>query len=327
MNFHSPVFLLFILICNSIPESEYNAHEVLNEQKPISKDNTKGTISLSGAWALYPMAVRWAEEFRKLYPEVRIDLSAGGAGKGITDVLNNMVDLGMVSREIYPEEIKKGAYPIAVTKDAVVPVINAANQALDILLSKGLKKNVGENIWITGMYKTWAQAFGIKGTTPIHVYTRSDACGAAEVWAKYFNKKQEDLLGSGVYGDPGLALAVKKDPLGIGYNNIGYAYDSKTKKQLAGIRVLPVDINNDGKITPDENFYDSIDDLITAIANGKYPSPPARDLYFVTHGKPQKEVVIKFLSWVLTEGQKYVNESGYITLSKEKVTGELKRIQ
>ena len=291
------------------------------------RDEAGGTITLSGAWALYPVVVRWAEEFRKVYPEVRIDLSAGGAGKGITDVLNNMVDLGMVSREIYKEELNKGAWPVAVTKDAVVPVINASNPSLDILLSKGLKKDAGNNIWITGFYKTWAQAFGSKGTSPIHVYTRSDACGAAEVWAKYFNKKQEDLLGSGVYGDPGLALAVKKDPLGIGYNNVGYVYDSKTKKQLAGIRVLPVDINSDGKITPDENFYESMDDLITAIETGKYPSPPARELYFVSKGKPQKEVVVKFLNWVLTDGQKYVRESGYITLSEEKVAEELKRIR
>jgi phosphate transport system substrate-binding protein len=297
------------------------------QKDSYSQEKVKGTITLSGAWALYPMAVRWAEEFRKINPEVRIDISAGGAGKGITDALSNMVDLGMVSREIYPEELKKGAYPIAVTKDAVVAVINASNPSLNTILTKGLKKDAGNNIWITGMYKTWEQAFGIKGTTPIHVYTRSDACGAAEVWAKYFSKKQEDLLGSGVYGDPGLALAVKKDPLGIGYNNIGYAYDNKTKKQLAGIRVLPIDLNNDGKITPDEDFYNSMDDLITAIANGKYPSPPARDLYFVANGKPQKELVIKFLNWVLTEGQKYVNESGYITLSKEKIEGELKRIE
>jgi len=293
----------------------------------IAQESIKGTISLSGAWALYPMAVRWSEEFRKIYPDIRIDLSAGGAGKGITDVLNNMIDLSMVSRDIYKEELNKGAFPIAVTKDAVVPVINASNPSLNTLLTKGLNKDAGNNIWITGMYKTWGQAFGFKGTTPIHVYTRSDACGAAEVWAKFFSKKQEDLLGSGVYGDPGLALAVKKDPLGIGFNNIGYAYDSKTKKQLAGIRVLPIDINNDGKITADEDFYNTIDELITAIANGKYPSPPARELYFVTNGKPQKEVVIRFLSWVLTEGQKYVNESGYITLSKEKIATELKRVQ
>ena len=292
-----------------------------------AQEQIKGTISLSGAWALYPMAVKWAEEFRKTNPGVRIDISAGGAGKGITDALTNMVDIGMVSREIYPEEMKKGAYPIAVTKDAVVAVVNASNPALEAIMSKGLKREAGNNIWITGMYKTWSQAFGSKGSAPIHTYTRSDACGAAEVWAKYYGKKQEDLLGSGVYGDPGLALAVKKDPLGIGYNNIGYAYDSKTKKQIAGIRVVPLDINGDGRITPDENFYDSMDQLINAIADGKFPSPPARELYLVTNGKPQKEVVKKFLAWILTDGQKFVNEAGYITLSKESIGKEIKKLQ
>ena len=38
----------------------------------------------------------------------------------------------------------------------------------------------------------------------INVYTRSDACGAAEMWAKYMGKKQEDLKGIGIYGDPGM---------------------------------------------------------------------------------------------------------------------------
>lgn len=292
-----------------------------------AQEQIKGTISLSGAWALYPMAVKWAEEFRKTNPGVRIDISAGGAGKGITDALTNMVDIGMVSREIYPEEMKKGAYPIAVTKDAVVAVVNASNPALEAIMSKGLKREAGNNIWITGMYKTWSQAFGSKGSVPIHTYTRSDACGAAEVWAKYFGRKQEDLLGSGVYGDPGLALAVKKDPLGIGFNNIGYAYDSKTKKQITGLRVVPLDINGDGKITPDENFYDSMDQLIKAIAEGRFPSPPARELYLVTNGKPQKEVVKKFLAWILTDGQKFVNEAGYITLSKESISKEIKKLQ
>jgi phosphate transport system substrate-binding protein len=299
----------------------------LTQAPVIPQEKIKGSITLSGAFALYPMAVRWSEEFRKVYPEVKIDLSAGGAGKGITDALNNMVDIGMVSREVYPEEVRKGAYTIAVAKDAVVPMINASNPALDAILSKGLKKETAGNIWITGMYKTWSQAFGVKGTIPMHIYTRSDACGAAEVWANFFDKKQEDLLGNGVYGDPGLALAVKKDPLGIGYNNIGYIYDARTKKQLAGIRVLPIDINGDGKIGPDEEFYKSIDDLIEAIASGKYPSPPARELYFVTNGKPKEAIVLKFIQWILTDGQKYVNESGFITLSKEKTVTELKKVR
>ena len=51
------------------------------------KAGISGTVRVSGAWALYPMMVKWAEEFRKVYPGVRIDVSAGGAGKGITDAL------------------------------------------------------------------------------------------------------------------------------------------------------------------------------------------------------------------------------------------------
>lgn len=299
---------------------------VLFPQRTIGQNKLEGRISLSGAFALYPMAVRWAAEFKRINPGVKIDISAGGAGKGMTDVLYNMVDIGMVSREIYPDELKKGAFGIAVTKDAVVPVISAQNPSLNEILAFGLKPGTGNDIWISGKYKKWNQAFVTKLKAPIHVYTRSDACGAAEVWAKYFGKKQEDLLGSAVFGDPGLALAVKRDPLGIGFNNIGYVYDFKTKQQVAGIRVLPIDLNENGKIDPDEDFYNTIDKLIDAIAKGKYPSPPARDLYFVTNKKPNNKVVTDFLRWVLSDGQKYVNETGYINLTKDKLEGELKKI-
>lgn len=292
-----------------------------------AQDKLEGKITISGAFALYPLTVKWAEEFKKLHPKVKIDISAGGAGKGMTDVLNDMVDIGMVSREIYPEENKKGAFTFAVAKDAVVAVVNSSNPAINDILTKGLKKDAGNDIWITGKYKMWSQAFSTSVKAPLHVYTRSDACGAAETWAKYFGMKQEDLLGSGVYGDPGLALAVKKDKLGIGFNNIGYVYDYHTKKQIAGLRVVPIDINNNGKIDADENFYTTMDDLVNAIAAGKYPSPPARDLYFITHNTPKKAVVIEFIKWVLTDGQKYVKETGYIGLSVEKLAAELKKLK
>lgn len=297
-------------------------------QNAACQEKLSGQISISGAFALYPMTVKWAEEFRKIHPEVRIDISAGGAGKGIADVLGGMVDIGMVSREIYPEEIKKGAFPVAVTKDAVVAVISENNPSLTDIMSKGLKKEAGNNIWITGRFNTWAQAFGAKSSSPLHVYTRSDACGAAEMWAKYFGKKQEDLLGVGVFGDPGLAQAVKKDPLGIGFNNIGYAYDASTKKQIKGLRVVPLDLNGNGKIDSDENFYDSMNDLISAIASGKYPSPPARELYFVCKDNPKnKKALVAFIRWVLSEGQKFVHEAGYIALPDEKIAAETMKLE
>jgi len=298
-----------------------------SEKALYGQEKVSGQLSISGAFALYPMTVRWAEEFKKIYPDVRIDISAGGAGKGIADALNGMVDIGMVSREIYPEELKKGAFPVAVTKDAVVAVVSESNPALADILAKGLKKDAGNNIWITGKYTTWAQAFGAKGNYPIHVYTRSDACGAAEMWAKFFGKKQEDLLGVGVFGDPGLAQAVKKDPMGIGFNNLGYAYDAATKKPVKGIRVVPLDLNNNGRIDDDEDFYSSMNDLIAAIASGKYPSPPARELYFVCRNKPSNNhLLVTFIKWVLTDGQKYVFDAGYIALPPEKIQTELKKL-
>jgi phosphate transport system substrate-binding protein len=217
---------------------------------------------------------------------------------------------------------------VAVTRDAVVAVISEQNPALKDILAKGLRKDAGNNLWITGKYKSWSQAFPVKSAAPVHVYTRSDACGAAEMWAKYFGKKQEDLLGVGVFGDPGLAQAVKKDPLGIGFNNIGYAYDATTKKPVKGLRVLPLDLNNNGRIDADENFYDSMNDLIAAITSGKYPSPPARDLFFVMKGNPKNnKVLTEFIRWVLTDGQKYVHEAVYIALPKEKIATEQKKIQ
>ena len=115
---------------------------------PAQYPDLKGEIQLSGAFALYPMVVRWAEEFRKLHPEVRIDISAGGAGKGITDALARVVDLGMVSRDVYPQELEKGALPIAVAKDAVIPTVNAENPLIAQLLETGLTLEAAKRLWL-----------------------------------------------------------------------------------------------------------------------------------------------------------------------------------
>ena len=288
----------------------------------------KGQISLSGAFALYPLAVKWAEEFRKLHPKVKIDISGGGAGKGITDALAKVVDLGMVSRELKPEEIAKGAWFVAVAKDAVVPTINAKNPKLKELLAKGITQEAATKIFVTGESKTWGNVLGIQSNIPIHVYNRSDACGAGETWAKFLgNKKQEDLLGTGVFGDPGVAAAVQKDPIAIGYNNIAYAYDLKTKRPNPGILVLPIDVNKNGKIDAAENFYSTSNQLITAIAQGKYPSPPARDLYLVSNGIPTSPVVKAFLKYILTVGQKYNVPNGYISLPKSKLNNGIEKLK
>jgi len=287
----------------------------------------KGELSLSGAFALYPLAVVWAEEFQKLNPDVKIDVSAGGAGKGMTDVLAGVVDFGMVSREVYPQEQEKGAVGFPSAKDAVVPTINANNPILDKILAHGITKEIAHKIWIDGNVKTWGDVLGTNDQTPIHIYTRSDACGAAETFANWFGAKQEDLGGTAVFGDPGLAAAIQKDIYGIGFNNIGYAYDNDSHKLNADLQIFPVDVDGNGSISDDERFYDLKDNVTKAIAEGKYPSPPARDLYLVTKGVPTDPVVIAFLKYVLTDGQKQNEPVGYIEITKEKIDKALKLLE
>jgi phosphate transport system substrate-binding protein len=306
---------IFFISCNS------------NEKQEASKSIT-GKITLSGAFALYPMAVKWKEEFNKIYPDVRIDISAGGAGKGMTDALSGMVTFGMVSREVSAPEVAKGAWFVPVVKDAVVGVVNINNPVINELMAKGMTSETLKKIWITDEIKTWGEAVGqpSKCKIPVVVYTRSDACGAADIWAKFMGKKQEDLIGVGVFGDPGLAQAVQNDKFGIGYNNIGFAYDSKTKKMNAGLIAIPLDINLNGFIDSSEKFYETKDLIVSAIAGNIYPSPPARDLYLVTKGKPTSEAAKVFLNWILTDGQKFVTEAGYIALSQEKIKNSIEKI-
>ena len=80
----------------------------------------------------------------------------------------------------------------------------------------------------------------------------------------------------GVYGDPGLAQAVKKDVTGIGYNNLAYLYDLKTRKQVAGVHALPIDVNGNGKIDADENF---VPDTIDNLTDARYLSQPENTLH------------------------------------------------
>jgi phosphate transport system substrate-binding protein len=285
--------------------------------RPTPPASAEASIRISGAWALYPLVVKWAEEYRALNPQARIDVSAGGAGKGAADALGGLVDIGMVSRSIHKEELAKGGWFVPVARDAVFPMVSAGNPALQDLQTHGARREALASLWVKGEPLTWGAVAGIANADPVHLYTRSDACGAGETWAAYLGAKQEDLQGTAVYGDPGLAETVRKDPLGLGYNNLGYAYDVRTGKPVPGITVLPLDLNADGKLGPDEQFYGSVQDLLRAIGENRYPSPPARDLNFLCKGRPSGAVA-RFVRWCLTDGQKLAPATGFIPLPPDK---------
>jgi phosphate transport system substrate-binding protein len=235
-------------------------------------------------------------------------------------MLSGVADIAMVSRELKQEEIDQGAFGVPVTIDAVVATINANNPHLDEILAHGLTPEAAAAIWMSQEMTTWGQFLGTDAAEAITVYTRSDSAGAAEVWAKYMGGSvQEDLIGTAVNGDPGLAEAVRQDELGIGFNNIGFAYDLSTGNQLDGLRVVPLDLNGDGQISDDEDVYDTIDTIAAAIAARVYPFPPARELYLVTKGEPTP-VIADLYRWILTDGQAFVADAGYVSLSADRLT-------
>lgn len=279
--------------------------------------DVSGQVSVSGAFALFPLAVEWKGAFEAGHPGVRIDVSAGGAGKGMTDILNGMTDFAMLSRELHEEEEQRGAIAFTVGRDAVIPVISAANPFREELLRRGITADDARKIWITREFRTWGDLLGTRDRTPIHPYTRSDACGAAQTFAAWFDGKQDQLGGTAVFGDPGIASAVKDDRLGIGFNNLAYAFDAATHVIQDGLLAFPIDLDGNGSLAPDEYFYDTKEGLTAAIEQDLFPSPPARKLYLVSKGVPTEPAAKAFLRYILREGQDLNEPNGYVRITDD----------
>ena len=298
-----------------------------NNESNTSTDELSDTISISGAFALYPMMTVWAEEFTKLHPNVQFDVQGGGAGKGMTDTITGAVDIGMISRDIKPEEESQGIFWVPVTKDAVFPIISAENPVANQILAKGITQETFNKIYITGEITTWGEVAGNPSITEeIHIFTRSDAAGAAEQWAKYAGgKAQEDLQGIGVNGEPSMVDTVIKDPLGVGYSNLNSIFNLSSGELIPSIIIPPLDINENGQADADE-VYKVKQDAFDAVANGKYPSPPARFENLATKGKPTS-VTLAFITWILTDGQQFLESAGYVPLTPEQQTASLEKIK
>lgn len=298
-----------------------------NEAGTSSEGQFSGTISVSGAFALYPMMTVWAEEFSMIHPEVYFDIQGGGAGKGMTDTIAGAVDIGMISRSIKEEETAQGIFWVSVTKDAVFPIISSENPVAAQILERGITQEIFNKIYITEEITTWGEVVGDPSITDeIHVFTRSDAAGAAEQWAKFSGgAAQEDLKGIGINGEPSILDTVIKDPLGIGYGNLNSIFDLSSGDLVPGIAIPPIDVNTNGQADAEETFK-AKEDAFNAIANGTYPSPPARFENLATLGKPQG-LTLAFIEWILTDGQQYLESAGYVPLTPEQQAESLAKLK
>jgi len=289
------------------------------------------TIKVSGAYSLYPMMVVWAQTYQKNHTNIRIDVSSGGAGKGMSDALGGTVNLGMVSRDVASSESSQGIIAVAVVKDAVLATINTANPVIANITHTGLTKQQLRDVFINRSITTWGQLVGDPSNTDtIKVYSRSDVCGAAETWAKYLgNYTQDDFPTveglTKVKGDDTMSASVSSDPLAIGYSNVNYIYSNSTMQPKTGLLPVPLDTNGNGVIDDAENFYATRTDVVNAEINGTLPAPPARLVYLVTlHNFTG--ATKDFVHWILTDGQSLTINNGYAPVPADLIPEQLRII-
>ena len=262
-------------------------------------------ITVKGSDTIVVMGQKWAEVYMQKHPEAAIQVTGGGSGVGIAALINGTTDIANASRKIKASEMDKakqaGYYPeeFKVAMDSLAIVVNAANPVKELSLKqvKGI---------YMGNINNWNEVGG--ANQPILRYCRESSSGT------YSFLKEEVLKNKDYAADcqtmPGtsaIANAVSKDPAGIGYG--GAAYFIKQP----GVKILS--IKKDDK-SPAINPVKSDGTLdYEATWSGTYPI--WRYLYMYTAFKPQGEIKA-YLDWILSpEGQKIVEEIGYVPLKQK----------
>jgi phosphate transport system substrate-binding protein len=291
----------------------------LPDYKKVS--GISGNLSSVGSDTLANMMTFWAEEFKRNYPNVNIQIQAAGsstAPPALTEATSNLGPMSrkMKSREVAAFEKRYGYKPtrVRVAIDALAVFVNKDNplkglriDQVDAVFSSnqkcGAKKSV-ERWGDLGLTGDWA-------TKDIQLYGRNSVSGTYG----YFKKKalcKGDFKNS-VNEQPGSASVVQSVSAslnGIGYSGIGY--------KTSGVRALALSKKGDHFIAA------TMENALT----GKYPL--SRYLYIYVNKHPNKPLAPKeaeFLKMVLSkQGQAIVAKDGYIPLPAKVVNKELKKL-
>jgi phosphate transport system substrate-binding protein len=313
--FHSkaviPIIVMALVFsCNS-PKAEKEPAKT-----PVAvKSELKGSFLISGAYALYPLISRLAEEFMVLHPAVKIELKKAATGEGITDLLTGKCQLAMISRPLTDEEINAGILVIPVAKDGVAPIVNQKNPCIDKIMKQGISPDEFMHIFTSGKQIVWGEVLDTSAKDKLSVYIRADESGAADIMAQFIYKKASDLRGIGVIGDDEMIKSIQDNPLAIGFCNFSYAFDATTGERTKDIQIVPADLDFDNKIDRIEMPFSNLEEAHRSLWLGFFPDQLCRELTLGSMGKPADPAVLEFLYYVLGEGQSNVTKSGFCPLN------------
>ncbi len=278
-----------------------------------------GNINSVGSDTMNNMMALWAETFRKLYPNVKIQIEGKGSGTAPPALIAGTSQFGPMSRPMKASEIdqfeaKYGYKPTQVrtSYDALAIYVNKDNPLDKLTLAQAdavfskTRRRGGKDV------RTWGD-LGLSGdwaSRPVSVYGRNSASGT-------YGFFKEHVLQTGDYRDtvkeqPGSASVVQgitKDKNGIGYSGIGY--------KTSGVKAL--------QLADKDQYFDG---SYANVTSGKYPL--SRFLYIYVNkapGKPLDPLVKEYLKLILSrEGQEVVVNDGYLPLSAALVAEELKKL-
>jgi phosphate transport system substrate-binding protein len=281
-----------------------------------------GNLSSVGSDTLANLMTLWAEEFKRVYPNVNVQIQAAGSSTAPPALTEGTSNLGPMSRLMKDKEVeafeKRRGYkptPIAVAIDALAvfvhkdnPIAGLTVAQIDAIFSSTRTCGAPEDIVNWGQLElpgTWA-------SRGIQLYGRNSVSGT------YGYFKQHGLCNGDfkntVNEQPGSASVVQSVSAslnGIGYSGIGYTTSS--------VRAIPL-AREAGK-----PFVDATPDNAT---NGSYPL--ARFLYVYVNKEPGKAldpITHEFLAMVLSKkGQEVVVKDGYIPLPAVVAARELAKI-
>jgi phosphate transport system substrate-binding protein len=274
-----------------------------------TKGNISGSFSISGAYALYPMVRKWADEFIKINPAVRIEVIKAGTGEGIADLLARKSQLAMISRPLTDEEISTGLWSIPVAKDGVAPIVNQKNPYLEKILHQGLSPDEFIKAFTSEKQLTWGELLDTTGKENVAVFIRADESGAADVFADFLFKGASDLKGTKVKGDDEMIKSVQENIFALGFCNFSYAFDPTSGERIRDIQIVPSDLDFDNSIDRKEIPFANLEKAHRSLWLGLYPKNLCRELTIGSLGKPTDETIIAFLKYILTEGQNDIKGS------------------
>jgi phosphate transport system substrate-binding protein len=295
----------------------------IDKNLPVYKkvSGVSGNVSSVGSDTLANMMTFWAEEFKRTYPNVNVQIQAAGsstAPPALTEATSNLGPMSrkMKSREIEAFEKRYGYKPTAVRVaiDALAVFVHKDNplkglriDQVDAIFSNNRKCGALKEV------DRWGD-LGLGGEwtgKDIQLYGRNSVSGTYG----YFKKKAlcKGDFKNNVNEQPGSASVVQSVSAslnGIGYSGIGY--------QTSGVRALPLAKKGD-------NFVEA--NMANAVSK-KYPLSRFLYVYVNKHpNKPLAPMEAEFLKMVLSKsGQKIVEKDGYIPLPNSVVEKEFKKL-